>query len=55
MPTIDLTDTKHAEITSLIRRAIDEDKFRRAPRLDPLRSARTNLRPRRTTPQSIQR
>jgi hypothetical protein len=39
MPTIDLTDAEHAAITALIRRAIEEDRFPRAPRLDPLRSA----------------
>ena len=34
MPTIDLTDTEHAALTALIRRAIEEDRFppRPAPR-----------------------
>ena len=36
MPTIDLTDAEHAAVTALIRRAIEEDRFPRAPRLDPL-------------------
>jgi hypothetical protein len=35
MPTIDLTDEEHAALTALIPRAIEEDKFPRAPRLDP--------------------
>jgi hypothetical protein len=39
MPTIDLTDSKHAALTAAIRRWINEDPFPRAPRLDPLRSA----------------
>ena len=29
MPTIDLTDPEHAEVTALIRRAIEEDKLLR--------------------------
>ena len=33
MPTVDLTDDEHAAITALIRRAIEEDKFPRAPGL----------------------
>jgi hypothetical protein len=39
MPTIDLTDDEHAAVTATIRRAIEDDRFPRAPRLDPLRSA----------------
>ena len=31
------TDAEHAAITALIRRAIEQDKFPRPPRLDPLR------------------
>jgi hypothetical protein len=45
MPTVDLTDAEHAALTALIRRAIEEDRFPRAPRLDPLRSALANLDP----------
>jgi hypothetical protein len=39
MPTIDLTDAEHAALVALIRRAIEEDLFPRAPRLDSLRTA----------------
>ena len=35
MPTIDLTDDEHAAVTAAIRRAIEEDRFPHAPRLDP--------------------
>src|SRR6516164_6000125 len=35
MSTIDLTDAEHAAVTALIRRAIEEDHFPNAPRLDP--------------------
>jgi hypothetical protein len=45
MPTIDLTDAEHAALVALIRRAIEEDRFPRAPRLDPLRSALAKLDP----------
>jgi hypothetical protein len=45
MPTIDLTDDEHAAVAELIRRAIEEDRFPRAPRLDPLRSALAKLDP----------
>ena len=37
MPTIDLTDDEYAAVTAAIRRAIEDDRFPRAPRLDPLR------------------
>jgi hypothetical protein len=43
MPTIDLTDDEHAAVTAAVRRAIEEDRFPRAPRLDPLRSALAKL------------
>jgi hypothetical protein len=36
MPTIDLTDDEYAAVTAAIRRAIEDDRFPRAPRLDPL-------------------
>jgi hypothetical protein len=45
MATIDLTDAEHAAITALIKRAIEQDRFPRAPRLDPLRSALAKLDP----------
>ena len=45
MPTIDLTDEEHAAVTAAIRRALEDDKFPRAPRLDPLRSALAKLDP----------
>ena len=39
MPTINLTDDELAAVTAAIRRAIEDDRFPRAPRLDPLRAA----------------
>jgi hypothetical protein len=39
MPTINLTDDELAAVTAAIRRAIEDDRFPCAPRLDPLRSA----------------
>jgi hypothetical protein len=45
MPTIDLTNDEHAPVTAAIRRAIEDDRFPRAPRLDPLRSALAKLDP----------
>jgi hypothetical protein len=45
MPTIRLTDAEHAAVTALIKRAIEEDRFPRARRLDPLRSALAKLEP----------
>ena len=43
MPTIDLTDDEYAAVTAAIRRAIEDDRFPRAPRLDPLRAALANF------------
>ena len=43
MPTIDLTDNEYAAVTAAIRRAIEDDRFPRAPRLDPLRAALARL------------
>jgi hypothetical protein len=43
MPPIHLTDEELAAVTAAIRRLIDKDKFPRAPRLDPLRSALAKL------------
>jgi hypothetical protein len=45
MPTIDLTADELAAVAAAIRRAIDEDRFPHAPRLDPLRSALAKLDP----------
>jgi hypothetical protein len=45
MPTIDLTDAEHTALVALIKRAIEDDRFPRAPRLDPLRSALAKLDP----------
>jgi hypothetical protein len=45
MPTIDLTDDELAAVTAAIRRAIETDRFPRAPRLDPLRAALAKLEP----------
>ena len=43
MPTIDLPDDELAAVMAAIRRAIEEDKFPHAPRLDPLKSALAKL------------
>jgi hypothetical protein len=45
MPTINLNDDELAAVTAAVRRAIEDDRFPRAPRLDPLRSALTKLDP----------
>jgi hypothetical protein len=39
VPTIDLPDDELAAVAAAIRRAIEEDRFPHAPRLDPLRAA----------------
>ena len=39
VPTISLTADELAAVTAAIRRAIEDDRFPRAPRLDPLRAA----------------
>ena len=54
MPTIDLTDDEHAAVTAAIRRAIETDRFPRAPRLDPVRSALAKLDPMRMEAYSAQ-
>ena len=43
MPTIDLPDAELAAVAAAIRRAIEDDKFPYAPRLDPLRAALARL------------
>jgi len=45
MPTIDLTDDELAAVTAAIKRAIEEDHFPPARRLDLLRSALAKLDP----------
>jgi hypothetical protein len=45
VPTIDLIDAEHAAVTAAVRRTIETDRFPRAPRLDPLRSALAKLEP----------
>ncbi len=43
VPTINLTDDELAAVTAAIRRAIEDDRFPHAPRLDPLRAALARL------------
>jgi hypothetical protein len=43
VPTIDLPDDELAAVTAAIRRAVEDDKFPHAPRLDPLRAALARL------------
>jgi hypothetical protein len=43
VPSIDLPDDELAAVTAAIRRAIEDDKFPHAPRLDPLRAALARL------------
>lgn len=43
MPTINLTDHEYEAVTAAIRRAIEDDRFPRVPRLDPLRAALARL------------
>jgi hypothetical protein len=43
MPTITLPDDELAAVTAAIRRAIEDDRFPHAPRLDPLRAALARL------------
>ena len=39
MPTISLNDDELAAVVAAFRRAIEDDKFPHAPRLDPLKAA----------------
>jgi hypothetical protein len=39
VPIINLTDDELAVVTTAIRRAIEDDRYPHAPRLDPLRAA----------------
>jgi hypothetical protein len=43
VPTIDLPDDELAAVMAAVRRAIEDDKFPHAPRLDPLRAALARL------------
>ena len=43
MPTIDLPDDELAAVTAAIRRAIEDNRYPHAPRLDPLRAAVAEL------------
>ena len=43
MPTINLTDDEYEAVTAVIRRAIEDNRFPRAPRLDALRAAPAKL------------
>jgi hypothetical protein len=43
VPTINLTDDELAAAAAAIRQAIEDDRFPKAPRLDPLRAALGNL------------
>ena len=38
MPVFDLTDDEMQILTRLVRRAIDDDRYPMAPRLDPLKA-----------------
>jgi uncharacterized protein YciW len=39
VPSINLTDDELAAVAATVRRAIEDDRFPHAPRLDPLRAA----------------
>ena len=52
MPTIDLTEDELAAVPAAIRRAIEDDRFPRAPRLDPLRAALAKLEAEAEAPKS---
>jgi hypothetical protein len=43
VPTIDLPDDELAAVAAAVRRAIEDDKFPHASRLDPLRAALARL------------
>jgi hypothetical protein len=45
VPTVDLTDDEFAAVTAAVRRSLENDRFPRAPRLYPLRSALAKLEP----------
>ena len=43
VPIINLTDDELAAVTAAIRRAVERDRYRHAPRLEPLRAALARL------------
>ena len=43
VPTINLTADEFAAVAAVVRRAIEDDRFPHAPRLDPLRAALAKL------------
>jgi hypothetical protein len=43
VPTINLTDDELAAVTAAVPRAVEDDRYPRAPRLDPLRAALARL------------
>lgn len=43
MRTIDLPDDELAAVAAAIRRAVEDDRYPQAPRLDPLRAALARL------------
>jgi transcriptional regulator with XRE-family HTH domain len=45
MPSINFTDAERAALIAAVRRVIDADRYPRAPRLEPLRSALAKLDP----------
>ena len=45
MPVFDLTDDEMQILTRLVRRAIDDDRYPMAPRLDPLKALLAKLDP----------
>jgi hypothetical protein len=51
VPTIDLPDDELAAVTKALRRAIEDDKFPHAPRLDPLRAALARFQAAKPTPE----
>jgi hypothetical protein len=54
MPTINLTDDELAAVVATVRRAIEDDKFPHAPRLDPLRAALARLEAAAATKETLQ-
>jgi hypothetical protein len=43
VPTVDLPDDELAAVAAALRRAIEDDRYPHAPRLDPLRAALARL------------
>jgi hypothetical protein len=43
MPTINFTADEFAAVATALRRALEDDRYPRAPRLDPLRAALARL------------